>query len=122
MLSFRRRRHPLLLYSTPVLDLLAMRRQGVHKIPVAVVIELIIPLAVVGLVGWGLWLWYKLKLARAEEAERMQEELTELRAYRRDAEARLQALETIATLGEGRIRVDYKDVPEEDDEARKKKG
>ena len=58
---------------------------------------------------------------RAEEAERMQEELTELRAYKRDTEARLQALETIATLGEGRIRVDYKDVPEEDDEARKKK-
>ena len=88
----------------------------------AVVIEVLIPLAVVGLIGWGLWLWYKLKLARAEEAERMQEELTELRAYRRDTEARLQALETIATLGEGRIRVDYKDVPEEDDEARKRKG
>ena len=46
----------------------------------------------------------------------------ELRAYRRDTEARLQALETIATLGEGRIRVDYKDVPEDDDEARKRGG
>ncbi len=90
-----------------------------HKIPVAVVIELIIPLAVVGLVGWGLYLWYKLKLARAEEAERMQEELTELRAYRRDTEARLQALETIATLGEGRIRVDYKDISEDDDAAKR---
>ena len=88
----------------------------------AVVIELIIPLAVAGLIGWGLWLWYRLKLARAEEAERLHEELTELRAYRRDTEARLQALETIATLGEGRIRVDYKDVPEDDDEARKRKG
>lgn len=88
----------------------------------AIVIELLIPLAVVGLLGWGLWLWYRLKLARAEEAERMQEELSELRAYRRDTEARLQALETIATLGEGRIRVDYKDVPEDDDEARKRKG
>ena len=86
----------------------------------AIVIELLVPLAVVGLIGWGLWLWYKLKLARAEEAERMQEELEELRAYRRDTEARLQALETIATLGEGRIRVDYKDVPEDDD-ARKRK-
>ena len=103
-------------------DLLATRAERVHKIPVAVVIELIIPLAVVGLVGWGLYLWYKLKLARAEEAERMQEELTELRAYRRDAEARLQALETIATLGEGRIRVDYKDIPEDDDELQKRKG
>jgi len=90
---------------------------------VAVVIELLIPLAVVGLIGWGLWLWYRLKLARAEETERMQEELTELRAYKRDTEARLQALETIATLGEGRVRVDYRDVREEDDdEARKKKG
>ena len=88
----------------------------------AVVIELIIPLAVAGLIGWGLWLWYRLKLARAEEAERMQEELSELRAYRRDTEARLQALETIATLGEGRVRVDYKDVPEDDDEARKRRG
>lgn len=88
----------------------------------AIVIELIIPLAVVGLVGWGLWLWYRLKLARAEETERMQEELTELRAYKRDTEARLQALETIATLGEGRIRVDYKDVRDDDEEVRKKKG
>ena len=53
----------------------------------------------------------------------MQEELTELRAYKRDTEARLQALETIATLGEGRIRVDYKDVGEDDDdEERKRKG
>lgn len=99
-----------------------MRPRGGHKNSVAVVIELLIPLAVVGLIGWGLWLWYRLKLARAEETERMQEELTELRAYRRDTEARLQALETIATLGEGRIRVDYKDVPEDDDEARKRKG
>jgi hypothetical protein len=97
------------------------RREGTRSL-VAVVIELIIPLAVAGLIGWGLWLWYKLKLARAEEAERMQEELTELRAYRRDTEARLQALETIATLGEGRVRIDYKDAPEDDDEARKRKG
>jgi hypothetical protein len=88
---------------------------------VAVVIELLIPLAVVGLIGWGLWLWYRLKLARAEETERMQEELTELRAYRRDTEARLQALETIATLGEGRVRIDYKDVGD-DDETRKRQG
>lgn len=97
------------------------RGKGTRSL-VAVVIELLIPLAVVGLVGWGLWLWYKLKLARAEEADRMREELTELRAYRRDTEARLQALETIATLGEGRIRVDYKDVPEDDEKARKRKG
>jgi hypothetical protein len=89
---------------------------------VAVVIELLIPLAVVGLIGWGLWLWYKLKLARAEEAERMHEELTELRAYRRDTEARLQALETIATLGEGRVRVDYKELREDDDATRKREG
>jgi hypothetical protein len=89
---------------------------------VAVVIELLIPLAVVGLIGWGLWLWYRLKLARAEEAERMQEELAELRAYRRDTEARLQALETIATLGEGRVRIDYKDVGDDDDETRKRQG
>ena len=88
----------------------------------AVVIELLIPLAVVGLIGWGLWLWYRLKLARAEEAERMQEELAELRAYRRDTEARLQALETIATLGEGRVRIDYKDVGDDDDETRKRQG
>lgn len=88
----------------------------------AIVIELLIPLAVVGLIGWGAWLWYRLKLARAEEAERMQEELSELRAYRRDTEARLQALETIATLGEGRIRVDYDDAPDDDDQARKRKG
>ena len=58
----------------------------------------------------------------AGKKEGMQEELTELRAYKRDTEARLQALETIATLGEGRVRVDYKDVPEDDDEARKRKG
>lgn len=103
-------------------DLLATRAERVHKIPVAVVIELIIPLAVLGLVGWGFWLLYKLKLARAEEAERMREELEELRAYRRDAEARLQALETIATLGEGRIRVDYKDIPEDDERADERKG
>ena len=88
----------------------------------AVVIELLIPLAVVGLIGWGLWLWYRLKLARAEEAERMQEELAELRAYRRDTEARLQALETIATLGEGRVRIDYKDMGDDDDETRKRQG
>lgn len=99
-----------------------MRPREGHKMLVAIVIELLIPLAVVGLIGWGLWLWYRLKLARAEEAERMQEELTELRAYKRDTEARLQALETIATLGEGRVRVDYKDVPEDDAEARKRKG
>jgi hypothetical protein len=104
-----------------MLDLLAATAREGHKIPMAIVIELLIPLAVVGLIGWGLWLWYKLRLARAEETERMQEELTELRAYRRDTEARLQALETIATLGEGRIRVDYKDVPE-DDEERKRRG
>ncbi len=79
----------------------------------AIIIELLIPLAVVGLLGWGVWLWYRLKLARAEEAERMREELTELRAYRRDTEARLQALETIATLGEGRIRVDYREARED---------
>lgn len=90
----------------------------------AIVIELLIPLAVLGLVGWGFWLWYRLRLARAEQTEQMQEELAELRAYKQDTEARLQALETIATLGEGRIRVDYKDAPEndEDDEARKRKG
>jgi hypothetical protein len=88
---------------------------------VAIVIELLIPLAVVGLIGWGLWLWYKLRLARAEETERMQKELGELRAYKLDTEARLQALETIATLGEGRIRVDYKDEPEDDDEEPKRK-
>ncbi len=99
-----------------------MRAQEGHKIPVAVVIELIIPLAVVGLVGWGLWLWYKLRLARAAEAERMREELGELRAYRQDTEARLQALETIATLGEGRIRVDYKEVREDDDADENKGG
>jgi hypothetical protein len=89
---------------------------------VAVVIELLIPLAVCGLVGWGLWLWYRLRLARAEATERMQEELAELRAYKRDTEARLQALETIATLGEGRFRADYKDVTEDEDEARRRKG
>jgi len=89
---------------------------------VAVVIELLIPLAVVGLIGWGLWLWYRLKLARAEEAERLHEELSELRAYRRDTEARLQALETIATLGEGRVRVDYRELREDDDEAQKREG
>ena len=92
----------------------------------AIVIELLIPLAFFGLVGWGFWLWYRLRLARAEQAERMQEELAELRAYKQDTEARLQALETIATLGESRIRVDYKDTSrnddEEDDEARKRKG
>lgn len=82
----------------------------------AIVIELLIPLAVVGLLGWGGWLWYRLKLARAEEAERMREELGELRAYRRDTEARLQALETIATLGEGRIRVDYKESRDEEED------
>ncbi len=104
------------------LDLLAARAREGHKIQVAIVIELLIPLAVVALIGWGLWLWYKLRLARAEETERMQEELTELRAYKKDTEARLQALETIATLGEGRIRVDYKDVPKDDDEERKRRG
>ena len=103
-------------------DLLAARAREGHKIQMAIVIELLIPLAVVGLIGWGLWLWYRLRLARAEETERMQEELTELRAYKQDTEARLQALETIATLGEGRIRVDYKDVPEDDDEERKRRG
>jgi Tfp pilus assembly protein PilO len=103
-------------------DLLAARAREGHKIQVAIVIELLIPLAVVGLIGWGLWLWYRLRLARAEETERMQEELTELRSYKQDTEARLQALETIATLGEGRIRVDYKDVPEDDEEKRKRRG
>lgn len=103
-------------------DSLAARPWEVHKKPVAIVIELLIPLAVFGLIGWGLWLWYKLRLARAEETERMQEELTELRAYKRDTEARLQALETIATLGEGRIRVDYKDVREDDDDEERKRG
>lgn len=87
----------------------------------AVILEVLFPLAIVGLVGWGLWLRYRLKLARAEEAQRMQEELEELRTYRRDTEARLQALETIATLGEERVRVDYKEVSE-DDEARKREG
>ena len=82
----------------------------------AIIIELLIPLAVVGLVGWGGWLWYRLKLARAEEAERMREELTELRAYRRDTEARLQALETIATLGEGRMRVEYRETRDDEEE------
>lgn len=81
----------------------------------AVVIEVLLPLAILGLVGWGLWLRYKLKLARAEQVERMREELEELRAYRRDTEARLQALETIATLGEGGARIDYRDFPEDDD-------
>lgn len=88
----------------------------------AVVIELLIPLGIIGLIGWGFWLWYKLRLARAEEAERMKEELTELRAYKRDTEARLQALETIATLGEGRIRVDYKEARDDEDESQKRKG
>ena len=88
----------------------------------AIVIELLIPLAVLGLVGWGFWLWYRLRLARAEQAELMQGELAELRAYKQDTEARLQALETIATLGEGRIRVDYDEQPEDDDEIRKRKG
>ena len=103
-------------------SLAAGPREG-HKNSVAVVIELLIPLAVLGLIGWGSWLWYKLRLARAEEAEHMREELSELRAYKRDTEARLQALETIATLGEGRIRVDYDDVPEDDEgERRERKG
>ena len=85
----------------------------------AIIIELLIPLAVVGLLGWGGWLWYRLKLARAEEAERVREELTELRAYRRDTEARLQALETIATLGEGRVRVNYEESRDEDEHKRR---
>ena len=88
----------------------------------AIVIELLIPLALIGLVGWGFWLWYRLRLARAEQAERMQEELAELRAYKQDTEARLQALETIATLGEGRIRIDYDDAPKDDHKARKRRG
>ena len=88
----------------------------------AVIIEVLIPLAILGLVGWGLWLWYRLRLARAEQAEQMQEELSELRAYKQDTEARLQALETIATLGEGRFRVDYKELGEDDDPTRKRKG
>lgn len=92
-----------------------------HKITVAIVIEVLLPLAVVGLVGWGLWLRYRLKLARAEETERMREELSELRAYKRDTEARLQALETIATLGEGRSRVDHEDDSEKDDRAIKRR-
>lgn len=96
-------------------------REG-HKNRVAVIIEVLIPLAILGLVGWGLWLWYKLRLARAEQAEQMREELSELRAYRQDTEARLQALETIATLGEGRFRVDYKDLNEDEDQTRKRKG
>ncbi len=83
---------------------------------VAIVIELLIPLGIIGLIGWGFWLWYRLRLARAAEAERMQEELSELRAYKSDTEARLQALETIATLGEGRMRVDYKELRDDDDE------
>jgi hypothetical protein len=89
---------------------------------VAVIIEVLIPLAVLGLVGWGLWLWYKLRLARAEQVELMREELGELRAYKQDTEARLQALETIATLGEGRFRVDYKELREDEDPTRKRKG
>ena len=88
----------------------------------AVIIEVLIPLAVLGLVGWGLWLWYKLRLARAEQVELMREELGELRAYKQDTEARLQALETIATLGEGRFRVDYEDLKEDEDQTRKRKG
>lgn len=104
-------------------DLLAARPREGHKNSVAVVIELLIPLGVLGLIGWGSWLWYKLRLARAEEAEHMREELSELRAYKRDTEARLQALETIATLGEGRIRVDYEEVPKDDEgERRERKG
>lgn len=51
----------------------------------------------------------------------MREELAELRAYRRDTESRLQALETIATLGEDRIRVDYEDVSEDEDDRRGRK-
>ena len=85
----------------------------------AIVLEVLAPLAVVGLIGWWLWLRYKLKVARAEETERMQEELSELRAYRRDTEARLQALETIATLGENRIRIQDEDARDEDDRALK---
>ena len=92
-----------------------MVASGGHKGEVAIVIELLIPLAVVGLLGWGGWLWYRLKLARAAEADRMREELTELRAYRRDTEARLQALETIATLGEDRMRVDYREARDDDE-------
>lgn len=88
----------------------------------AIIVELLIPVAIVGLIAWVLWLRYKLKLARAEEAERMREELSELRAYRRDMEARLQALETIATLGEGKIRVDYEEAPGDEDEIRGRKG
>lgn len=87
----------------------------------AVIVEVLIPLAVFGLLGWVFWLRYRLKLARAEEAERMREELAELRAYRRDTESRLQALETIATLGEDRIRVDYEDVSEDEDDRRGRK-
>jgi hypothetical protein len=89
---------------------------------VAIVIELLIPLGIIGLIGWGFWLWYRLRLARAEEAERMKEELTELRAYKRDTEARLQALETIATLGEGRMRVDYEDSSDDEEEEARKRG
>ena len=88
----------------------------------AVIIEVLVPLAILGLVGWGLWLWYRLRLARAEQAERMQEELSELRAYKQDTEARLQALETIATLGEGRFRVDYKELKDDEDQTRTREG
>ncbi|KPK17373.1 MAG: hypothetical protein AMJ62_01630 [Myxococcales bacterium SG8_38] len=87
----------------------------------AIIVEVLIPLAVFGLIAWVFWLRYRLKLARAEEAERMREQLSELRAHRRDMEARLQALETIATLGEDRIRVDYEDVPQEQDDRRGRK-
>jgi len=89
---------------------------------VAVIIEVLVPLAILGLVGWGLWLWYKLRLARAEQVEVMREELSELRAYKQDTEARLQALETIATLGEGRFRVDYKELKDDEDQTRTREG
>ncbi|MGB8331298.1 MAG: hypothetical protein WCE62_14330 [Polyangiales bacterium] len=105
-----------------MLDLLAAEAREGHKITVAVVIELLIPLAVCGLVAWGFWLWYRLRLVRAEATERMREELAELRAYKQDTEARLQALETIATLGEGRVRIDHDDAPEDEDERRRRKG
>ncbi len=82
----------------------------------AIILELFLPLAIIGLIGWTFWLRYKLKLAKAEEVERMREELSELRAYRRETEARLQALETIATLGEDRLRVDPEEVDRHQEE------
>ena len=73
----------------------------------AIILEILIPLGLMGMFAWILWLRHQLKLRGVDESKRLRDEVEALRAAKEETEKRLEALETIAVLEDGPDRKEH---------------